>query len=123
SRDERLGLDLSDGLVVEGDVVVHPALGQPVVGDDRDALGVGLLDDAARGLGVHGVQDQHGDPLGQHGLGLGLLLGDVLVGVLVGDLALGAEFGDRLLEVGAVELLVAGGLGIGQQQADGEALL
>ncbi len=116
-------MDAADGLVVEGDVVVDPAFGEPVVGDHRNALRLGLLDDAARGFRVHGVEHQDAGPLGEHSFRLGLLLGDVLVSVLVGDLALGAEFRDGLFEVGAVEFLVARGLGLGKQQPDGEAFV
>ena len=49
------------------------------------------------------------------------LLGLVLVGVVVDDLAVVAQLRDLGLEQRLVEGLVAGGLGLGQQQGDGLA--
>ena len=46
------------------------------------------------------------------------LLGLVLVGVVVDDLAVVAELGDLVLEERLVEGLVAGGLGLREQQGD-----
>ena len=68
--EQGLALQLADLLVVEGDVVVNRAAGETVVGDHRDVLGLGLVDDACGRLGVDRVEDQDVDALGQHRLGL-----------------------------------------------------
>ena len=57
--DERAALHLADEFVVEGDVGVDRALGEAVVGDDRDARVLGLLRRRRDGLGVHRVHQDH----------------------------------------------------------------
>ena len=78
-------LQLADLHVVEGDVGVHRALREPVVGDDLHAGVVRLLHGGLDRLGVHGVQDQDLVALGQRGVDLGLLDRGVLPGVVVVD--------------------------------------
>ena len=85
-------------------------------------LGGGLGDDGAGGLAVDRVEHQHLGAVGEGGLGLAQLLGRVLVGVGVEHLAVGAELLDLGLEQRAVLGLVAGGLGLGQQERDLAAL-
>ena len=68
--------------------------------------------------GVDRVEHEHLRAVGQRGLGLLLLLGRVLVGVAVDDLAVGAQLLDLGLEERPVLGLVAGGLGLRQEQGD-----
>ncbi|MEY9487315.1 hypothetical protein RKD26_003109 [Streptomyces calvus] len=120
---QRAALHLADQLVVEGDVGVDRALGQPVVGDDRDARVLGLLHAGRDGVGVDRVQHDDVDLLVDHRLELARLLAGVRVGVGVLDPAL--VVGERLhlrLEDGVVELLVAGVCLLRQQQPDGDVV-
>ena len=117
--DQRVGLQLTDlGVVVR--VVVGDALtgDLPIVGEDRDVLGVGRGDDRPGGGGVHRVQHHHLGAVGQRRLGLLLLLGGVLVRVRVEDLAVRAKLLDLGLEQRAVLRLVPSVLRLGQQQRD-----
>src|SRR6476659_6839952 len=117
--DEGLALELSDLLVVEGDVVVdRGARDEAVVGEDRDLGALGAVGDRGRGLAVDRVEDEDVGALRQRGLSLLLLLGGVLVGVGVDDGAVGALGLDGGLEQRAVELLVASRLGLRQEQRD-----
>src|SRR5690606_5833060 len=101
----------------------RPAGGEAVVRHHRDVPGLGVVDDAFGGLGVHRVEDEHPDALGEHRLGLRLLLGLILVGVLVQHLAVRAQLLELRLDERPVERLVPRGLRLGEQQADLEALL
>ena len=76
------------------------------------------LDHAAGARTVDRVEHDDAGALGDGGVDLLGLLGLVLVGVVVDDLAVGAELGDLGLEERLVEGLVAGGLGLGEQQGD-----
>ena len=77
-----LGSQSSAGHVVGGDLAVDlNAVDGAVHGDDLDALGLGGLHSAGDGVGVHGVDDQHGDVLGNQVLDVGDLLGHVIAGV------------------------------------------
>ena len=101
--EDRLPLELADLEVVERHVVVR-ALDGTVVGDDRDALGLGLLGD--RGTCAVVVDEEH------HAAALAeLLVGDgrVLVGVALGVLDVRLEAGglEALLEVRTVVVLPA----------------
>src|SRR6185295_1894419 len=64
------------------------------------------------------VQHEHACALRDRGVGLLLLLVRVLAGVLVEDLAVGAELLDLGLEERPVLLLIAGRLGLGQEEGD-----
>ncbi len=114
-----LALDLADVFVVEGRVGVDRAFRQAVVGDDRNAGVLGLLDRAGDGLGVHRVDDEDVHLVGNHRFDLRVLGGRVLLGVGINHFALASrEFGDFLLDERLVELLVARRLILGKQQAD-----
>src|SRR5919197_2827251 len=116
-------IDLPLALVVERHVRVEVGVrDQPVIGDHRHVLLVGLLDDAGGRLDVDGVQREHIGPVGQRGLGLSLLLLWILRGVRVDHLAARAVALDLGLELGPVVGLVARGLGLGQEQGDRLAL-
>jgi hypothetical protein len=75
-------------------------------------------DDRPGGRAVDRVEHEDVGAVGQGCLGLRLLLGRILVGVAVEDLAVGAQVLDLGLEQRAVLRLVAGGLGLGQQEGD-----
>src|SRR5919197_1285516 len=116
-------IDLPLALVVERHVRVEVGVrDQPVIGDHRHVLLVGLLDDAGGRLDVDGVKRERIGPVGQRGLGLGLLLLRILRGVRVDHLAARAVALDLGLELGPVVGLVARGLGLGQEQGDRLAL-
>lgn len=116
---ERLALDLADLFVVEGGVGVDRALGQAVVGHDRDLGVLGPLDRSRDGLGVDRVHDEDVHLVGDHRVDLGVLRGRVLLGVGVDHLALAAgEVGDLLLDQRLVELLVPRGLVLRKKEAD-----
>ena len=101
--DDHLALELADSEVVERDVVVRTG-DRPVVGDDRDTLGLRLLRHLDPGL-VQVDQDHDLTALGE------LLLGDarVLAGVVlrVLDVGLHTLFRERLLQLGTVTVLPA----------------
>jgi hypothetical protein len=67
---------------------------------------------------VNRIEDQDLDALGDHGVGLLLLLVRVAVRVLVKHLATAAEFFDLGLEQRAVLLLIAGGGPVRHQEGD-----
>ena len=79
-----------------------------------------LDDHAGGGRAVDRVEHEHRRPSVMAVVDL-LLLGVVLIGVEVVDLAVGAQLLDLRLEERLVEGLVAGGLGLGEQQGDGLA--
>ncbi len=117
--EQGLALDGADVFVVEGGVRVDRALGQTVVGDDRDTGVLRLPDSARDGLGVDRVDEEDVHLFGDHRVDLGVLGGRVLLGVGVEHLALAArEGGDLLLDQRLVELLVARGLVLRKQEAD-----
>ena len=92
--DQRLGLQLADGLVVEGHVVVG-AVDEPVVGDDLAPASWARSRPCRRGgLAVDRVEHQHLGALVDRRVDLLGLLGLVLVGVVVVDLAVGAQLRD-----------------------------
>ena len=89
---------------------------QPVVGDDRHALGLGLVGDGGGPGRVHGVENQHPGAVGERRLGLGELTPGVLIGVAVDDRHVRSELLHLALEVRAIGRLVAGGLGLRQEE-------
>ncbi len=114
-----LALGLAHLHVVERGVGADRTLGQAVVGDDLDAGVDGLLHGVLDRLGVDGVQDEDVHLVGDHrvdllGLQVGVLLGVV---VLDGRLAV-RQLLDLLLDQRPVELLVASGLVLREQETD-----
>jgi len=88
-----------------------------VVVDRLDALLLRLALHRRGGVGVDAVHHQHGDAVGDHLVGDGLEPLGVALGVL--DVVLHAGRLERLLQVRAVEALVADrGLGVREDHAD-----
>lgn len=117
--DQRLALQAADLLVVVGHVGGELALGQPVIGDDLDALLGGLVHPGLGRLEVDRVQNDHLHALGDQRVELLLLGLGLLRRVVVLDLAVAAQLMDLRLHQRTVEGLVTRGLVLRQEQADG----
>ncbi len=112
-----LALELADLEVVVGDVVVHVrgVQEQTVVGDDRGAGVLGLLELGAQLRTVDGADDDDLGALGDHGADLVLLLRDAAVGEL--HVRLEAGLGEAVVEQRLRQDPVFAGL-LGERDAD-----
>ncbi len=115
---QRLALQSPHLLAVEGGVSRYRALGEAVVGDHGDARLVRLRDRGAHRSGVDGREQDGVDLLGDHGVHLRLLDGDVVLGVGVLHPAFGAQFLDPPVEQRSVAGLPPGRGGVREQHTD-----
>ncbi|GCD97655.1 hypothetical protein EHYA_05351 [Embleya hyalina] len=121
-REQCLGLEPADLLRVVAGVRRDGTFREAVVRDHGDARVMRPCDRGAQRLVVDRVEDHRSYPVGDHGIHLLLLGGHIPRGVGVFDHTVGAQLPHLRLDQGLVGGGPARGVGVGKQQADGEAL-